>query len=289
MCGILCDHAHEFDERETPPHYLKNRFIKSGYRVCKNHRQCLQTLWKLDNETMNVWTVVLFGVLPLLWLCIDVAQRWPQHIDLPDDVSIPIALAGIVAAFGNFFATMAYHLFCSNPRYYHFWSACDLFGIALALLAYALGLISVGFHYPLFPQSMSLSSQALVMIVFSLGFGLVIARYRVRIRRESPLWLLAVNVCLGLGVTLPLFLYHRHSSTRAACTIILLLGGLALYVGKVPERFPLVRHHALDLIGNSHQIWHACYCLSLYTFYSDLLHASSADAAHVLGYTSLWR
>ena len=124
------------------------------------------------------------------------------------------------------------------------------------------------FAVPIFPRSASLPAQAVLMGIFSIVFGLLIARYRIRLRRESPLWLLALNVSMGLGVTLPLFVYHRHSSTRAACTVVLLLGGLVLYVGKIPERFASLRHGALDLIGNSHQIWHAMYCLSFYTFFS---------------------
>eukprot|EP00300_Choanocystis_sp_HF-7_P023568 c2410_g1_i1.p1 GENE.c2410_g1_i1~~c2410_g1_i1.p1 ORF type:complete len:324 (-),score=39.92 c2410_g1_i1:2-973(-) len=277
MCGLIHDHGH--DPKATPGHFLKNKFIRTGYSVSKSHWAALSTLYRFDNETVNVYTVAVFGIAPLAALLWSTLARWPSDLALPPHVSPAVVGCGIALALLNCVFTMAYHVFCSYPRFYHAWSAVDLFGIAIALLSYALGLIGAGIHYPFFPVGMAPAMQAAWLTAFGLPFGACIAAYRMWIKRESPVWLLVINVAVGLFVTLPLFMAHRGGeSARAVITVVLLLGGLTLYIGKVPERIEGLRFAGIDLVGNSHQIWHCAYNIAFYLFFVDMIHTQPALA-----------
>ena len=45
------------------PEYLKEKFIYTGYRVNFTMRLCLHSLFRLHNETFNIWTHVIGAVL----------------------------------------------------------------------------------------------------------------------------------------------------------------------------------------------------------------------------------
>jgi hypothetical protein len=63
---------------------------------------------------------------------------------------------------------------------------------------------------------------------------------------------------------------------RGVCFVALLLLGVAIHVLKIPERFFPGK---LDYVGNSHAIWHICYSLAYYFFFSDVfvLNTGRAD------------
>lgn len=267
---------------------LKNMYIHTGYVTYGSHYDALETLFTLNTETVNVHTVAIFGVAPLLFLVANV-MCIPGFFS-SSAIHGGVWLSGIVFALIGCVATMAYHMFCQIPDWYHFYSALDLFGITLALIAFALGLISVDYAYPLLSfflpdeadSQSHLASHATLLAVVCSVVGLAIARIRVAIARESPVLLLLLNVAIGLFVTLPCYLSLRGSeSLRASLTVCLLLGGMTLYLVKIPERWVCFQSKTLDLIGNSHQIWHVAYCLAFYTYFSDLI-------VHALGPQVLW-
>ncbi|KNC49365.1 uncharacterized protein AMSG_05363 [Thecamonas trahens ATCC 50062] len=191
---------------------VDNIHIKTGFSVFRTHASCLQTLIKVNNETLNVYTVVIFGIVPLLVLLANAAATPAFYTTA--SLHPGVFVAGVCLALVNCLATITYHLFCQIPMWYHFWSAVDLFGIAVALIAYALGLIAVDYPYPFLPRPAH--HAAMILTAVCLVMGMAVARYRVHIARESPVALLVANVGVGIFVTLPAFVSLRGGSSRRA-------------------------------------------------------------------------
>lgn len=58
---------------ELPKDRQENEYVLSGYRFYRNTKDCLRSLFKLHNETMNIWSHLL-GFLFFSYLSVSIFQ-----------------------------------------------------------------------------------------------------------------------------------------------------------------------------------------------------------------------
>lgn len=119
-------------EWEEIPEYLKwNEFITGGYRCHFTWRQCIQSLFTLHNETMNVWTH-LGGFLLFFYFAYEVVTSTLSGLDFIHHVLFFIFLLSAIYAF---LCSSLYHLFMchSEPTLYTF-LRLDYSGIAALIV-----------------------------------------------------------------------------------------------------------------------------------------------------------
>ena len=62
---------------EEVPDFLKEISITSGYRACTGYHGCIKSIFKLHNETVNIWTHLLGFVF---FFCLMVRDMvWTQE------------------------------------------------------------------------------------------------------------------------------------------------------------------------------------------------------------------
>jgi hypothetical protein len=237
------------------PHARRNKWILTHYAVHASLREAaVSPLFTLHNETLNVWTGALSFLLAA-WL-------WGQAGAPALRGGAPAALLQRFAAWVAVQATcvVAYHALLSFPPTYDVVSAIDLAGVSLltqGLLAcsHIPGMSII--HKNLAPHTHDavLAAEAAVLLLASAAAVVL----RLRIRRESPPALLAAN-CLAYVPIIADFSCGAWPHAAAVAAPTLLLGGVAVYALRVPER--VVRGRACDIF-NSHVVWHVCYTASL--------------------------
>ena len=116
------------------PSYLQhNRYIHTGYRVFLSYRLCLRSLLVLHNESVNVWSHLLGGLLFACFALYDLTYLIPTlGSDLLDRL---IYLAFICCVEVCMLCSAFYHLFnCHSERTMRKWLQLDFMGISLGLL-----------------------------------------------------------------------------------------------------------------------------------------------------------
>jgi hypothetical protein len=147
------------------------------------------------------------------------------------------------------------------------------------------------------PWSSAQLLSALFQCLYALCASTFIFRTRLRIRRESPVWLLALGSWPFAFQVSDFAIARRQAYPEEASwwlSPVLLFGGLALYISKIPERFlpwcdiagrkiqQLSAGRTVDIFLQSHAIWHFAYTCTWHIYLSEALRcaiAASASAA----------
>lgn len=56
------------------PDYLKSEGIQTGYRICKDYKSCLKSLFYFHNETANCWTMIITAIMSTCFFIFAVNQ-----------------------------------------------------------------------------------------------------------------------------------------------------------------------------------------------------------------------
>ena len=59
------DDKNEENNNNKVPHYLKDEYI-TNYVVGRNHSECISNLFKIHNESVNAWTMIVSNLSVLL-------------------------------------------------------------------------------------------------------------------------------------------------------------------------------------------------------------------------------
>jgi predicted membrane channel-forming protein YqfA (hemolysin III family) len=100
--------VHEFGTRKAKysPGWMHIKFIHSGYRVGFSKKLCAASIWRLHNETGNIWTHLLGAAL---FLMLFVRLFWVVVPQIPNDVP-----AGDMVVMCFFYASGFFCLACSS-------------------------------------------------------------------------------------------------------------------------------------------------------------------------------
>lgn len=267
------------------PYYLRdNAYVRRYYRAYYSTKQCLQSLFHLHNETLNIWTHLLGGlVFTVLGVGLFTRVLIPEykagnsfvvnvneaehvfHLARAKDPQQRTAWPLWIFGFYSFSCLMCmacstfFHLFLAHmSEHFYGWAhAFDYFGITFLVVGSFLP-----FCFYVFSCQPEYRNLYLGMIC-SLGvIGLLGPFYR---KWTSTAFATKKTLFYVLFVGSGLFPI-AHMCTlphdvglpyvRGLLTMMALYGvGVMVYAFKVPEIFfPGV----FDVFGSSHQIWHLC-------------------------------
>ena len=220
-------------------------FIVSGYRKdIKNYREAFGTLFKIHNETANIWTMIMsFMLASSLFVYIVSFQK--EHVNI-----VPFVLFYCANVIHLPFS-LGYHLFLPiSNEIKVYWRNLDITFIFISgtLFACALGYCVL--------------KRILLLILFSTCFNVsCFAIYTIRKKKNYD----RVLVCKLVGIIVicymfPMF-YHAFTrydfySFNLGFTTCIVMGISAIvYADCIPEKYayPPGKY---DIIGNSHNIMH---------------------------------
>ncbi len=248
------------DASKLPRWHTPYPYIQTGYRARFTYRLSFASLFRLHNETLNVWTELAPAVGFGCWA----AVLLERHAQL-DGVDRAVLLLGVlvVGVLRNLCSGLAHLLHATTAQGYIVWWSCDYASICLAILATSIvyGRLSFYCMAPLqivfFTCAAGLLSTTLVAVLAVSSAGL----------RAMSFILFAV-FCSGapfvyqLGVRFTNFGPSHGLSLDVPIEYLALWGGsigafllgLVIKTASFPER--LIQRPWSDLFFASHHWWH---------------------------------
>jgi len=249
------------------PDYAKEDSITTGYRKQLDYRGCVLSMFRLHNETVNIWTHLL-GFVVFFCLMLDNLVRPQQHIrDFVDYAATTFQLVTYQACM---LSSSLFHTFlCHSAKVKTAWQELDHACILIAMFGTYIRIIINNFNC--FP-----SIRLLHLILVTLLFG-------------SVLYLKYSPASSNTKVSLPLFfsvaiysvapfthwihlsqeIENSNVDSTMICWMFLpfILGaiGVLFYISHFPE--VAVPCGCVDFYGASHQIWHVLIFSGMVSWY----------------------
>lgn len=263
------------------PEYLRdNQYILASYRAYYSTPKCLQSLFYLHNETFNIWTHLLGGVL-FIYLSVQLfsAVLLPRYrhqgnvvlVSAANEKSVHVEgerqlLPLLIFGFYSFSCLMCmvcsacFHMLIAHisERLYSWAHALDYFGITFLVVG-----SFIPFCYYCFACEPTWRKTYLTMICSFGVVGFLGPLFRRWTSRAFATKKIAFYVCMVSSGLLPIghiaylnragqHLPYIHGLLR----MMFLYGlGVFIYAFKIPEIFLPGR---FDVFCSSHQIWHLC-------------------------------
>jgi len=244
---------------QVPPG-CRYEHILTGYRRYFSFKLCLQSIFRIHNETGNIWThlggILFFSVL-----------AW--HVFNTQLVGANAITRGLYAIYLSgtmvtLCCSVLYHTFhCHSKHIFKTTATLDYCGIGVLVSASFYPPVYFGFHcipnwmmfYTIMFSSIGLASIIVPFFpIFSTG------KYA-GIR-------MGLNIFHGAsGVLVMVHAYvlfpsgHMSGGGYFGLMYLFYGGGVVLYLLHIPERF---YPGNFDYFFNSHQIWHLCVCSAAY-------------------------
>ena len=232
-------------------HWIDSYYILNGYRICNSYRDSWKSMLYWHNETMNIWTHLIPGFL-FVGTIANIWINWTEP--LTDKIMFTMYC---ICAIKCFFMSSLYHIHLHQSyKTYLVFSCLDYFGISILIT----GSCTLMTYYVYYCNSVLQQTWITLSILASL-VGVVGPSFdsftRHTILRTT------CYVCSAMFCGLPVVLHtithsipFNHSGLLCFVGMILsYLGGAAIYLHKIPERFAPGR---FDYFFHSHVIWHCC-------------------------------
>ncbi|CCW63324.1 unnamed protein product [Phytomonas sp. EM1] len=266
---------------EHIPLYLRdNEYIITGYRSYYNTKMCLLSMFRLHNETFNIWThlagALIFVVLIvyLFWslLIPDYLSKSSFHtVTTPYGNDKPIhscekrsVLPFVIFGFYSFgclicmVCSTCYHTFIGHisEKIYNWAHMCDYFGITFLVVG-----SFVPFCYYVFSRNPFWRNVYLGMI-FSFGvvglFGPFFRQWTSAAFASKKIMFYVCMVSSGMFPILHIaFLLPKDIGSPYLTGLLMMMAlygiGVFFYIFKLPEVFYPGK---FDFYFSSHQIWH---------------------------------
>ncbi|XP_018916066.1 progestin and adipoQ receptor family member 3 isoform X4 [Bemisia tabaci] len=249
------------------PHYLKhNPYILSGYRCHGlSALKCLESMFWMTNETINIWSHVL-GWMLFCGLTFYDLLLLNFHASPVDKFIVGLLLGCFQICM---LTSSFYHIFsCRSEKHFNCFLTYDLLGIALSLLAIYMSGIYYAFWCHRGIQKFYLTT---VFILFLFSLTLQIPSLKV----SSNMKMLTFVAWAAYGVVptvhwtfvmggwenpIVSMLLPRVITMYAICA-----AAFAIYITRFPE---CLFKGKVDLFGSSHQWWHIFIVIALYYWHN---------------------
>ncbi|GMH44267.1 hypothetical protein BSKO_12201 [Bryopsis sp. KO-2023] len=249
---------------EDAPKVLQfNRYIRSGFRARYSYWECAKSVFRMHNETGNIWSHLLPLVVWVTMMATGLLEPWEPATGLFYVVNFTV--------FCCLTGSVCYHTFMGCDCHYNRWLTLDVFGVYVVILGSQWAALRSTFAcYP----NARICAEVAYYSVGALGVVYAAAAKSPK-QRGLPLlglWLLRVGCLasrpvLGGARVQSFYLYVLGEG----CAVV---GGV-VNVARFPERFfqgarkPKTRA-LLDYWLNSHQLMHILTLGTLITTYIGL-------------------
>jgi len=225
-------------------------FILSGYRTSRSWWECTHSIFRMHNETINIWTHLIGA---LIWIFMMDATTGMLQYHNTEDVTISILrLCFVMCIFMPVFSS-TYHTYkCVSENLCKFLLSLDIIGIHLLMFARTLTEAYVVFYCD--------RAIWLDLVMICLVPALALAMYGSWTRTQWPF----IPAVLLAHVPVISFLINGGGvdtfSPRITRYLTLSLSGsvtgivaFVLFMYRIPECFYPGK---FDIVGSSHQWWH---------------------------------
>ncbi|KAI9591623.1 hemolysin-III related-domain-containing protein [Syncephalis fuscata] len=255
---------------ELPREWQENQYILTGYRFVASKKECLLSIFRLHNETGNIWTHLL-GALFVLCIAIYCHLNQLPQATLGDHF---IFLFFFIAATKCLCCSVLFHTFTCHVRLTVMKRAAtlDYIGISLLISASVMVTAYYGFYCD---ESLARLYMTTAGIVGAIGF--VLPWFDWFDSKEFRLVRTGIFVLMGGAGLFPLLhlINSRgleatfHFITPLFWSLAMYLSGVFVYANHYPERlFP----GWFDRWGSSHQFWHMFVVAGIWYQYRASLH-----------------
>ncbi|KAI9263942.1 hemolysin-III related-domain-containing protein [Helicostylum pulchrum] len=256
---------------ELPKDRRENEYVLSGYRFYRSTKDCLRSLFKLHNETLNIWSHLL-GFVFFSCLSVNIFQRKFPEASTED---LLIFTAFCLSSLTCLLCSSIYHTFICHSAHHvkSFTATLDYIGITFLITA-SISLVNhFGFYCDAIPRSRYIIFSCLIGSI-----GVILPFFKFfDTKRYRPLRI-GLFVAMAFSSIVPLV--HMASLKGAMVTLAflkpLLIGaamyicGVTVYAKRFPEKFFPGKFDAAGM--TSHAIWHVFVCLGIFFTYIGSFH-----------------
>lgn len=242
---------------------VRNAYITDKYRPYLNSTQCLLSILRIHNETVNIWLHLIGFILFLILFQYDILITLPKF---GSDYSVYVIYMTFTSSCTLlFFLSTVNHIFCCHPDelVVRRWMGFDQFGLWTAIIGcYVPGLRlalwcfpEVNWLYSCTVIFTGVSGMILLLAPASRGYSNM--KYFMTILLASTGFIPIVHWVSRRGLEseeVQLFLPFIMKFYASLGT------GFIILISKLPERFS--PGGWLNLAFNSHNLWHAILLLS---------------------------
>ncbi|PSN65641.1 HlyIII-domain-containing protein [Corynespora cassiicola Philippines] len=271
---------------QLPAPWRINPFVVQGYTFAASKPECLHTVFRLSNESFNIWSHVL-GVLSITYLAFwhfPSTTVYTQSSSSSSDyfvVAIYLAASTLCLTCSVFWHTMKCHC---DPHFMISCASVDLTGVTLMISA-----MNMVMQYAAFYCEPSTQLACLSLTAFCCTASVILG-WSPKFRHPDLAFLrVLVFSLLGIVGVLPMAQIGRAKGWDAAWAlyrplwikvITPVFSGAWIYAGKVPERWwPGV----FDFAGHSHNVWHIAVLMTIWGGYSVSLEVLGAGVIQCQG------
>ncbi|KAF9112465.1 hypothetical protein BGX27_003352 [Mortierella sp. AM989] len=254
---------------ELPKEWQSNPYILTGYRFLSSKRQCLWSIFRIHNETCNIWTHML-GLIGLIGLGLYIHTTFLKHGSIWDHA---VFLFFFLAASKCLICSTLYHTFLCHSRLPVMRCAAtlDYIGIGVLITASVMATLHYGFFCDV---------ERWIFLSFSFGMGVVGCILPLYPFFDLPSFrYFRIFIFLGMACSgvIPLTYVAYMKGVVNTWNFIApffksglaYLFGLMFYGHRFPEKqFPGI----FDRWGHSHQIWHVAVVAGIYYHYMAMVH-----------------
>jgi adiponectin receptor len=242
-----------------PVWYQDNHLVITGYRgICNSTWACIESMFSLHNETVNIWTHMIPGfafAFGQIFLQLLIEFSFPEATFLDRFVfTTNLGCAMITMALSSLYHT----LMCHSEHVSGLWLRIDYLGILTLILGSFFSGIYVGFYCEPLPRNVYWT----MIIVLSLITSILVLDSRLQGLKYRPLrsWAFILTALSGFAPIIHgLCMYGWNEMwIRSGMPYWLLEGaiygiGAFFFVTRIPES---IRPGKFDIWCSSHQIFH---------------------------------
>lgn len=272
------------DFSDIPAPWRENPNIQRGYRFTESYIDCAVGVWKVHNETCNIWTHLLgFGLVGWLVLYHLPAIEWWPHASAMDKFTVVVYMA---AAMNAMICSATWHAFsCLCTRQVKQRFACvDYSGITILIAA----TIVTCEYASLYCQTTIRNSFMAITGLCGIG-GAVFTWAPSFDKRESRGKRIAFFVSFAVAGVSSFFTaawFHGFWKTLFFHTpilqsLLMYIAGVTIYGLEIPEKwYPGM---VFDYVGASHNLWHIAVVAAIYLHYQGLMTMMSQATVYACG------
>ncbi|XP_076043473.1 progestin and adipoQ receptor family member 3 [Oratosquilla oratoria] len=241
-------------------HLKHNPYIRNGYRGQLTPIQSFYSIFKWNNETINIWSHLMGFVVFMGLMVYDYLHVYQEFKGTRDDFVVVTFV--LVCFMLCMILSSLYHTFnCCSKESNDIWLSRDIFGIAASFFAIFLS----GIYYGFWCDKYIVLRYTYSLFVCVLFAGAMVFLLTPRLMSEEWEWtrnLLFVSwSASGVVPTIHWTILHGGFGTDIVMTFFprivamyaISLMAFLVYLFKFPEKFWPGR---FDYIGASHQLWH---------------------------------
>jgi adiponectin receptor len=244
-------------------HYIGYPYIKKHYRINYNFKQCLQSLFLIHNETVNVWSHLLSGIVAIIVLIWKSTQEG-KYIWLSD-----LILGGSIIIF---FASATCHLLnplCNSIKQNQFLFFFDFFAILIGIMIF-----EITFFYLLLINQIKvfniIASITCILNTIPIVLKALIVYKNKLVDKKDIIY----GSLVILNILLFIIVISLSNTTFFLKTDIIVpfiftnLGVIGSIIINLIKGYPEKKFkNQCSLCGSSHQIWHFIVTTYLFSIY----------------------